>query len=318
MQEKQVTQDEDGMRLDRWLRLSVPNLPQGLLQKHLRRGVIRVDGKKAKHDARVTTGQNVRFPEYEELEVGAAPLTAKTRPALSEAQQREARGWILQETTDWVAINKPAGLAVQGGSGITRCVEDYFPALGATEDSPLRLVHRIDKETSGILLLAKTRRAAQALTRAFKDKTIEKTYLAIVAGMPDHRGGEIRLPLAKRRIGGQEKMLTVDAKDSDAQKALSHYETLDTLGNQAALLALSPQTGRTHQLRVHCASGLDCPILGDTKYGGTHHPLLEEMALPKGLHLHAYQLSLPAMEIALTAPLPKHMKTTIASLGFTL
>ncbi len=312
MQIQSVTPDQDGMRLDRFLKLYVPNLPYGLMQKHLRRGIIRIDGAKAKSDARLEAGQEVRFPEYDDIDASAAPSQSKR---LSDSDRKFIQQRVLYENDAVIAINKPAGLAVQGGSKIKECVEDYTPALQGAYDDPPRLVHRLDKDTSGVLLLARTRSAAQELTAAFKQKTTQKTYLAITAGVPEHPQGTIKAPLIKRLMSGEEKMAVV-GEGEKGEYAETDYEVLDTLGEGAALLRLSPITGRTHQLRVHCQL-MGCPILGDPKYDGQSE-LIEDMGLANQLHLHAQRIAIEAMAIDIEAPLPKHMKHTIHQLGFVL
>lgn len=313
MRELEVTQSENEMRLDRWLKSHVPNLTQGLLQKHLRRGVIRLDGKKVKHNDRVSQGQMVRFPEYNDLDEPAPKAVMR----LNEQQMQFAKSLIIAQTADWLAINKPSGLAVQGGSGVKQCVEDYFSAWQSSKsDEPLRLVHRLDKDTSGVLIIAKTRTAAQELAKAFKDKDMQKHYLAVLSGVPEKNEGVIRAPLAKRKSGGEEKMEVVSKNAPDAQVAVTEYKVLDTISDLAALVSLSPFTGRTHQLRVHCQS-LGFAILGDPKYGG-EEAVTAEMQLPKKLHLHAHHIRLDSMGIDVSAPLPEHIKETIAQCGFTL
>jgi len=236
---------------------------------------------------------------------------------LSEQQIEFARSLVISQTVDWLAINKPSGLAVQGGSGVKECVEDYFPAWQSAKSAePLRLVHRLDKDTSGVLLIAKTRPAAQELAKDFKDKDMKKHYLAVVGGVPEKKEGVIRAPLAKRKSGGEEKMEVVSKNAPDAQVAVTEYKVLDTISDLATLVSLSPFTGRTHQLRVHCQS-LGCAVLGDPKYGGAES-VTAEMQLPKKLHLHAHHISLPSMEIDVTAPLSPHMKETISQCGFVL
>ncbi len=311
-----VAREFDGQRLDRWFKQHRPGLSFGRLSKLLRTGQIRVDSKRAKPDTRLSAGQIIRIPPLD-IEALAAPAgsTTAARPSLSEADRSLLDDALIYEDDDLVALNKPPGLAVQGGSGTSRHLDGMVAAW--RKQGRLRLVHRLDKDTSGLILLAKSVGAANRLTQAFKTGQIEKTYWAIVVGRPPFLSGEIKAPIAKMPGGGTgaEKMMVSD----QGQFALTHYQVVDRAGHRAAWLALSPRTGRTHQLRVHCLH-METPILGDGKYGG-QQAFLDGLDLSRKLHLHARQLVVPHPELGelrLTADLPPHMVTTFETLGFSL
>ncbi len=316
-----VAREFDGQRLDRWFKQHRPGLSFGRLSKLLRTGQIRVDSKRAKPDTRLAAGQVIRIPPLDaEALVAPAGSAAGARPALSEADRDMLDDALVYEDDDLVALNKPPGLAVQGGSGTSRHLDGLV--AGWRKQGRLRLVHRLDKDTSGLILLAKSVGAANRLTQAFKAGEIEKTYWAIVVGRPPYMSGEIKAPIAKMPGGrpggastGAEKMMVSDG----GQFALTHYQVLDRAGKRAAWLALSPRTGRTHQLRVHCQH-MGTPILGDGKYGA-QEAFLDGLDLSRKLHLHARQLLVPHPELGelrLTADLPAHMAATFETLGFSL
>ena len=300
-----VPEAEDGSRLDRYLRRLVPGLTQGPVEKMLRSGLIRLDGAKAKPATRLEAGQELRLPPHlRDAPVDAAP----SRTALKATPQlrRQFESMCLAQGDDWIAVNKPSGLAVQGGSGTSRHVDGMLQALAEGDDDRMRLVHRIDKDTSGLLLLAKDRNGARRLTRAFQQQEIEKTYLALVVGAPPETM-EMRGALLKRGGPGGEMM----AVDPGGQPAHSSLRLIDSVGVKMALVALRPRTGRTHQLRVHMAHE-DHPIVGDGKYGGAaSHP---GGGIASRLHLHAWRLRL-ADGTCLEAPLPDHFRASLATLG---
>jgi 23S rRNA pseudouridine955/2504/2580 synthase len=304
-----VTAADADTRLDRWLRRQVPNLPQGLLQKLLRSGQIRVDGKRAEANTRLAAGQQVRVPPLPEL---AAPKPPPPRIALSPAEERDLLARVLHRDAAVIALDKPQGLPVQGGPGITRHLDAMLDALRFGSDDRPRLVHRLDRDTSGVLLLARTAAAAARLAAAFRGRDAEKTYWAVTIGRPTPAEGRIDMPLAKR--GGPRGERTTH--DPEGVRAVTLFQTLDSAQKRAALLELRPLTGRTHQLRVHCAEALGCPILGDGKYGGQAAHLPD---LPGQLHLHARALAIPHPDggtLTVSAPLPPHMAGTFAYFGF--
>jgi 23S rRNA pseudouridine955/2504/2580 synthase len=302
---------EDGeIRLDRWFHRHFPALTQGALQKMLRTGQIRVDGRRAEASTRLLPGQAIRIPPLPD--VPAPP------PAPKPVDAREAAALerlVLYRDEAVIALDKPQGMPVQGGPGITRHLDGMLDALRFGAPERPRLVHRLDRDTTGVLLLARTPAAAARLAAAFRGREAEKTYWAVVVGRPHPLEGRIDMPLARARGAGGER--TVPAQGREAARAVTLYRVLDAAQKRAALLELTPLTGRTHQLRVHCAAALGCPILGDGKYGGAAaHP---EGFGDRTLHLHARALRIPHPEggvLELAAPLPPHMKETFAFLGF--
>ena len=300
-----VPAHEDGTRLDRFLRRLIHSLGQGQIEKMVRNGLIRLDGAKVKASTRLREGQVVRLPRV-------SPRTARDRPVsgpriiASASVRQKLDDMFLAEGNGWLALNKPYGLAVQGGTRTHQHIDGMLKAISDDNTSRLRLVHRIDKDTSGILLLAKTIEAARSLTEAFQKQRLEKTYLALVVGMPPE-AGSVRVPILK--LGGKagEKMRVHE----DGQSAQTKYRRLDHAGRKVALMALRPLTGRTHQLRVHMAH-LGNPICGDGKYAGDNaHP---GGLIARRLHLHAWQLKL-ADGKAITAPISPHMQASLHDLG---
>jgi 23S rRNA pseudouridine955/2504/2580 synthase len=317
VQVRAVSGDEAGLRLDRWFQRHFPELSHGALQKLLRTGQVRLDGKRVEAKDRVEPGQTVRLPPGVTA-TPAHPSKAgpKARPQLSDRDVREIQSLVIHRD-DWaIALNKPSGLAVQGGSGTERHVDGMLDGLRFGFEERPRLVHRLDKDTSGLLLIARTGQAAKRLSESFRDRETEKLYWAVVVGVPPKMEGTIDLPLAKRPGARDRETMQVDHEEG--QKALTHFRVLDHAGNRAALLALWPRTGRTHQLRVHCAE-IGCPILGDRKYGG-EEALLSAVADSRRLHLHARRLTLPHPSgkgtLRLQAEAPAHFKRTLDAFGF--
>ena len=322
-----VPPDEDNSRLDRFLRRLVPGLAQGSIERMLRNGLIRLDGAKAKANSRIAAGQSVRLPpdlqpapdsptpESSDTETSVPGKTVLGKSGMSAPNiiadanlRRKFDDIVLAEGRGWIAINKPSGLAVQGGTSIATHVDGMLQALASHTNGRLRLVHRIDKDTSGVLLLAKTLESARALTEAFHRHKIEKTYLAIVVGMPAE-SGKIRAPLKKLAGKFGEKMVV----DDDGQDATTLYRRIDHAGRKLSLMALRPVSGRTHQLRVHMQH-INTPICGDGKYGGdAAHP--EDM-VARRLHLHAWQVKLADGKV-ITAPLSPHFAASMEQLGLT-
>ena len=302
-----VAPDDGGQRLDRWFQKRFPHVPRGRVLKLLRTGQVRVDGGRAKGSLRLEAGAEVRVP----------PLPDPSDPKVP---KRGDRNWIaahtLYEDDTLVALDKPFGLAVQGGSGTARHVDGLLP-------EGWRLVHRLDRDTTGVLVVAKTADAARDLARAFQSKRAAKTYLAVTNGVPTPEAGEIKGFLAKGRMGtefgkhreGREIMVAVRHGAPGAKHARTLYATDQKAGTKAALVQMRPLSGRTHQLRVH-AQLLGAPIAGDPKY-------LTDRPLPGGLdnklHLHARDLVLPRPggALHLQAPLPPHMRAAIKTLGMT-
>ena len=322
-----VGRDEPEQRLDRWFRKRFPHVPQGRIEKMCRKGEIRVDGGRVKTSTRIAPGQVVRVPPLPETP--PAPEAATPGPTAEEARWLQRA--VLYRDDDLIVLNKPPGIAVQGGSGQTRHLDMLLPALrfGAAEDP--RLVHRLDRDTSGALVLARTARAASQLTRLFRTRGVEKIYFAVVAGRPDPAWGTIRSGLVK--AGGKAEKMQLLAPDQvpdrmGARNAVTDYRLIDHAGNRAAWVALRPLTGRTHQLRAHMAA-IGCPIAGDGKYGGRGQENRGEgwgaglgHDLSRKLHLHAARLGFPhpvtGRPLSLNAPLPEHMARTFRMMGWTL
>jgi 23S rRNA pseudouridine955/2504/2580 synthase len=307
-----VTAEEDGIRLDRWFSRHFPQLGHAYLQKALRNKLIRVDGKRAEANQRLVVGQSIKHPEFtDDDSQSAAP-----KPSFSEAEQKKIRQMVLYEDSEILVLNKPAGLATQGGTGITYHLDGLLPALQGTAANPPKLVHRLDKDTSGVIVLAKTARVADKLMKLFATRQPDKTYWALVAGVPMPHQGIINAPLAKQLRGGQEKVV-VDAEEG--KKSITEYRLREHLGRQFSWLELKPLTGRTHQLRAHLEY-IGHPIYGDGKYG-SRDAFAEGLNLPHLLHLHARSIVLPkwkgaeGKDLKVTAPLPPHMRQSWDLLG---
>ena len=302
---------EDGsVRLDRWFKRHYPALGHSHLEKLLRTGHIRVDGRRARSSDRVAPGQAIRMPPLREMTTPAPQMARKISPG----DEAMVRGSVLHRDDAVIVLNKPPGLAVQGGSGTERHLDGLLDALRFGSDARPRLVHRLDKETSGVLVLARTTVAAGFLARALREKTTRKIYWAIAVGLPKPLQGRIDLPLAK--LPGREgERVRADAEDG--KRALTYYRVIDNAGDKASWLALLPVTGRTHQLRAHCAA-IGTPILGDAKYGATAAHLAGVPGA-KRVHLHARSLSIPhplGGTLRVTAPLPRHMQQSWEFFGF--
>ena len=304
---------EDGdQRLDRWFRRHYPALGHGRLEKLLRTGQIRVNGKRVRAGTRLAPGDRVRVPPLSDQDEGRAPR--RPPPPLADTDAAMMRAAIIYRDDDLIALNKPPGLPVQGGSRVARHLDGLLGALRFDAAEAPRLVHRLDRDTSGVLLLARNAAAARDLSALFRSRALRKLYWALVAGVPKPAQGRIDAPLAKRQVGDGERVVTTA---EGGQRAITDYAVIETAGRRLSWLALMPRTGRTHQLRAHTASVFGHPIVGDGKYGG-------EAAFPAGfeprLHLHARVLELPRpgnkAPLVLTAPLPPHMAAAWRFLGF--
>jgi 23S rRNA pseudouridine955/2504/2580 synthase len=299
---------EDGVRLDRWLRRRWPHLGQSQIHKLARSGQLRVDGGRVKAQTRLAAGAQVRVPPLPE----APPRAA--RQGLSASDVAFARGLMLYEDEEVLILNKPAGLAVQGGTKTSHHIDRLLSAWGEGQDRP-RLTHRLDRDTSGVMVLGKSAAAAARLAGAFAKRRAQKTYWAIVEGNPRPVDGTIDLPLAKTGALDLERVNPVDAKDPRAKPAVTEFVTVSRAGPRAAWLALRPLTGRTHQLRAHMLA-LGHPILGDPKY---NTPVSVEASGPLKLQLHARRLTLPHPSrglIDIEAPLSPEMQAGFARFGF--
>ena len=307
-----VGNDADGMRLDRWFKQRYPGLSHGRLEKLLRTGQIRVDGGRVKANARLAAGQTIRIPP---LDAGASKARPKQNNArFSETDREMLATSILHQDHHLLVIDKPAGLAVQGGSKTNKHLDGMLDALKFDAKERPRLVHRLDKDTSGVLVLARTAKAARILTEAFRSKDSKKVYWAIVTGVPRPAMGRIDLGLEKRPGRGGEKVIA----DEDGRRAITDYRVIENAGRRAAWVSLEPVTGRTHQLRVHCAE-LGTPILGDGKYGGKEAFIEGADKSTRQLHLHAKSIRIPNPAggiLEVSASLPEHMKKTWKLLGF--
>lgn len=283
VREVPVTPEHDGQRLDRWLKKAAPDIPYGLIQKLIRTGQIRVDGSRTKSDARLSEGQMVRLPPVT-LQTGA-----KDKAKLSDKDAAFMQGLVIDDDGDMVVLNKPAGLASQGGTKTKKHVDGMLDALANQNGRP-KLIHRLDRDTSGVLLLARKAQTVRDLGFAFKNRETEKTYVALVAGVPEIPAGTIDMKIAKSGGKDKEKMRP-DPEAGDI--AITQYAVADSLGGSVSLICFRPLTGRTHQIRVHSMEGLGCPIIGDIKYG--YRPM-EELAafdMKDRLFLHAWRLSVP-------------------------
>jgi 23S rRNA pseudouridine955/2504/2580 synthase len=331
VQKVAVGEDEGGMRLDRWLRRRYPALSQSHINKIVRKGEIRVEGRRAEVSTRLESGQQVRVP----------PLDLPAPKPVAAADPQDAaflRPLILYEDRDILVLNKPWGLPTQGGSGVKRHVDGMLASLADAKGERPVLVHRLDRDTSGVLLCAKTRKVAADLGALFRARETKKIYWALVEGCPRPENGRISLFLAKGEGMGdargakpkdhaeRERMRVVRHGDPDAQHSITLYATVDKVRPRLAWLSLRPITGRTHQLRAHCEA-IGHPIIGDPKYNrrpandpARNDPL---RAAPPGLepklHLMARRLVLPNPRggvIDVTAPLPPHMQAAFDMFGF--
>jgi 23S rRNA pseudouridine955/2504/2580 synthase len=311
VQTLEVAPDEAALRLDRWFKRRFPQLGHGRLERLLRTGQVRVDGKRAKAGLRLEPGQKVRVPPLGQDDEALRPAP-KPRPvderAVAELQRR-----VLYRDDEVLAIDKPAGLAVQGGTETPHHLDLMLDGLRFGAKERPRLVHRLDKDTSGVLLLARSARAAAWLAEAFRRKDARKVYWAVTVGVPHPVQGRIDMALDKHPGAKGERV----APDEEGRRAVTYYAIVEHAGKKAAWLAMMPVTGRTHQLRVHAAA-IGTPILGDGKYGGAGAQL-SGSGLPRQLHLHARQIRMPRPQggwIDVTAPLPPHMRTTWQFFGF--
>ena len=316
---REITNDEADIRLDRWFRRHFPSLTQGAIQKFCRTGQVRVDGKRVEAATRLNPGQTVRIPPIQ-----APPPPTKLVHELDPRLAAEMRQMVLYSDNELIVINKPQGLPTQGGPGISKHVDMMLAALRDGIDPKPRLVHRLDRETSGVLVVARTPGIAAKLAAAFRTREVHKTYWAIVCGRPVPVEGRIDVELTRVDGFKGERAAVAGEYDTDTARAITDYRTLDHAGRKLAWLELSPLTGRTHQLRVSCAA-IGAPILGDLPYGEERpHEERRNTALYEGLgetlHLHARRLELPHPAggwLTVEAELPPHMAETFGTLGFT-
>jgi 23S rRNA pseudouridine955/2504/2580 synthase len=311
---RHVAEGEDGMRLDRWFKTHYASLPHSRLEKLLRTGQVRVDGGRVKASTRLEAGQSVRVPPLPDVAPPPGP-----RPTLSESDRDFLASITLYEDDDLLVLNKPSGIAVQGGTKTTRHIDRLLEGLGDGPDTRPRLVHRLDRDTSGVLVVAKRRGVAAKLGRAFQTRSVRKIYWALVHGVPKPPQGKIEAALVKAATSDGDRVRKARPGEQDrAQSAVTYYAVVDRAGRDVAFMSLKPVTGRQHQLRAHMAI-LGHPILGDEKYpSGIELP----EGIEKRLHLHARRISFPhpsgAGVVDVTAPLPPHVDASFAAFGFTL
>lgn len=306
VEQRTVAGDEGDLRLDRWFQRHFPGLGHGRLQKLLRTGQVRVDGRRARGDLRLAPGQVVRVPPL------PGPAEVQPRPSTTSSPQDAdmLRSLVIHDDPLLLVLNKPPGLAVQGGTGTHRHIDGMLDALVQDGERP-RLVHRLDRDTSGLLVLARTASAAAKLGQLFRQHEVDKLYWALVVGRPGERAGRIEGRLAKQVIGDREKV----GLDEAGRRSSTEFRTIAVAGRVATWLGLRPETGRTHQLRAHCAL-IGVPILGDGKYGGQGARLA---GAPQGLMLHAREIRFPHPDgglVHVTAPVSKVFRVGMDVLGF--
>lgn len=322
----QVEEDEDGMRVDRWFKRRLPDLSLSHLNKICRKGEVRVDGKRINTSTRLKVGQQIRVPPLRL----AQPARATAKPPVSASDKRALRDMTLFEDKHLIVLNKPYGLAVQGGSGLRQHLDGMLEALADERGERPRLVHRLDRDTSGVLLVAKTRTMAADLGEIFRSRQARKIYWALVLGVPRPPQGRISLFLAKGEAlegtSALERMRVAKQGEDQARHSVTFYAVVDKLPARLAWLSMKPVTGRTHQLRAH-AEAIGHPIIGDPKYGwlAENDPRRTDplRAVPEGvepkLHLLARRLILPHPKggvLDVSAPLPEHMQRSFDLFGF--
>lgn len=317
IQQLDVSSDEAGMRLDRWFRHHFPQITQGRLQKLLRSGQVRVDGAKAKTSDRLIAGQQIRVPPLPQADDRREKPVAK----LSAADRAFLQSIILYEDDDLLILNKPPGIAVQGGTKTSRHIDGLLAGLDENpnvrpENRP-RLVHRLDRDTSGVLVVAKRRAVAATMGRMFQTRSVRKIYWAVVRGVPKPPQGKVEAALVKARMPEGERVRAARPGEQEvAQAAVTHYSVIDRAAQKYAWMSLKPVTGRQHQLRAHMAI-IGHPIVGDQKYAGDVD--LPD-AIERRLHLHARRISFPhpvtGKKLDVTAPLPEHMVRAFSAFGF--
>ncbi len=312
-----VATDDEGLRLDRWFRRHYPALGHVQLEKLLRTGQVRLDGKRAKASDRIAAGQAVRLPPQVAHE--AAPERSR-QTGLGERDKDFVQSLVIYRDSSVLVLNKPSGLATQGGSGLSRHLDQMLDGLSFGKKQRPRLVHRLDRDTSGVLVVARTAPAAAALAQSLRLRDARKIYWALVKGVPRPPQGTIKLALAKEGghgpHGRDERMAAVEAGEGGAKAAITDYVVMGRAGRDYAWVAVRPVTGRTHQIRVHLAA-LGTPIVGDFKYGGAAARGMGEIA--DRLHLHARSIDIAHPDggrLVVTAPLPAHMLKTWRLLGF--
>lgn len=311
--EQRIDRDDDGIRLDRWFKRHYPALTHGRLEKLLRTGQVRLDGGRVKASDRLSAGQLLRLPPL----VTEGNLTENPRPPQPQ-MQGSLQDYVLYMDSSVIVLNKPPGLATQGGSGLSKHIDGMLDSLMFEKRQRPRLVHRLDRDTSGVLVIARTVPAAAALAKSLAARDASKIYWALTKGVPDKKQGTIKAALVKEGghgPHGRDEKMTVRDSD-DAKHAMTDYRVEGVAGEEFAFVAAKPVTGRTHQIRVHLAF-LDTPIVGDFKYGGD--AAKGTGAIADRLHLHARCIDIPHPDggrLQVSAPLPPHMRASFEALGF--
>ena len=325
VQQITVEPQESESRLDRWFKRRFPEINHGRLEKLLRTGQVRVDGGRAKANQRLQTGQIVRVPPLGiKPEEQGVPSKKRALPIVSEHDVAEVQRMVMYKDDDLIALNKPAGLAVQGGTNTHKHLDGMLDGLRFDSDERPRLVHRLDRDTSGVIIVARTAKSAAVLAKSFQMRDMKKIYWALVMGYPEHPAGTISAALAKQGGAGRERM---EWDDEEGKSAVTDYRVIDTAARRITWLELWPRTGRTHQLRAHCML-IRTPILGDAKYALDQPHADQVVDLSDGLLadvadrmcLHARELTIerPGRKpLTVKAPLPKHMNNAFKDLGFT-
>lgn len=310
-----VSSEDDGIRLDRWFKRNLPDTSFNLVSRWARTGQLRLDGKRAAPGDRVEAGQTVRVPPAEAAEQKKAARAKPERPRLSADAVAYINEMVIHRDPAAIVVNKPPGLATQGGTKTNVHLDGLLDGLVEDDSARPKLVHRLDKDTSGVLLVARTARSAAFFSKSFSGRTARKVYWALVVGVPEIHDGYIDLPIGKQFGTGGEKMC-IDEKEGLPAK--TRYRVIERAGNSTAWVELQPQTGRTHQLRVHMAA-IGHPIVGDGKYGGQDAFLTGSIS--RKLHLHARRLRIDHPDgdrIDVTAELPAHFRESLHSLGMDL
>ena len=307
-----VAEDDDGIRLDRWFKRHQPDISFNIVSRWARTGQLRLGGKRAVPGDRIEAGQQIQFPPVAAEPERAGRPQRKIEPLTAE-EEALVREMVIHRDANAFVLNKPPGLATQGGTKTHQHLDRLLDGLADDDGNRPKLVHRLDKDTSGALLVARTARAAGHFAKAFASRTARKVYWALIVDVPSLEEGLIDLPLAKQPGTGGEKMHV----DRDAGlPAKTRWRLIDRAGNRAAWMELQPLTGRTHQLRAHMAA-IGHPIVGDAKYGGPEAFLTG--GISRKLHLHARRLRIDGPDrkaIDQQAELPDHFAESLATLGF--
>jgi 23S rRNA pseudouridine955/2504/2580 synthase len=312
-----IEADDDGIRLDRWFKRHFPSISHGVVEKLLRTGQVRLDGKRVSASDRIAAGQLLRLPpQLHGTGTDLSTYSHHPSPQPGDRSKQLAESLVIHKDSSILVLNKPAGLATQGGRGIAEHVDNLLEYLRFEKKQRPRLVHRLDRDTSGVLVVARTATAAASLSEALRRRDATKLYWALTVGIPEPAKGTVRSSLVKEAVGKDEKMVTAEWRDAGAKAAVTDYAVLERAGRELAWVAVRPHTGRMHQIRVHLAS-IGAPIVGDFKYGGVAARGLGE--IENRLHLHARSIDIAHPEegrLKISAPLSSHMLRTWNLLGF--